>query len=162
MCINMFKKTAQATAIVGIAQQGRESLGSSFFRASTAVFSDKDRLSPAPGVVFGDSDSDAANSVVDHVPDVRQLGVDHVQNVGHLGVDHVPDVRQLGVDHVQNVDHLVVDHDPDVGDPVVNAGNRMKLFVCLCSLIASEKCFSINREKILMCATPFLTCKDCS
>ena len=81
MCKIMFKEAAQATAIVDIAQQGRESLGPSVFRASTAVFSDKDRLDRAPGVVFGDSDPYVAHSVVDIVPNVRHVGVDHVPNV---------------------------------------------------------------------------------
>ena len=84
MCKIMFKEAAQATAIVGIAQQGRESLGSSVFRASTdAVFSDKDKLDRAPCVVFGDSDPYVANSVVDIVPDVRHVDVGHVPNVDH-------------------------------------------------------------------------------
>ena len=83
MCKIMFKEAAQATAIVGIAQQGRESLDSSVFRASTAVFPDKDKLDRAPGVVFGDSDPYVANSVVDIVPDVRHVGVDPVPNIDH-------------------------------------------------------------------------------
>ena len=116
MCITMFKVAAQATAIVGIAQQGRESLGSSVFWASTGG---------VPGVVFGDSDSDVANSVVDIVQDVPHVGVDHVQNADQL-VAHVPN---CGVVPETGPAFL-----PSIAGPVVGTVNAVewnRLLVCV-------------------------------
>ena len=140
MCITIFKVAAQATAIVGIAQQGRESLGSSVFWAATDAFS-----GGVPGVVFGDSDSDVANSVVDIVQDVPHVGVDHVQNADQL-VAHVPN---CGVVPETGPAFL-----PSIAGPVVGTVNAVEWnrFVSLCSLITSAKCSWIYSEKIFSSA----------
>ena len=73
------KRATEATIIVGIAQPGRESFCSSFFRASAVSISEE--------VVFDQ-------------PGVDVLGFDNVPDVDHSVEDSVPDAGDPVVDHV--------------------------------------------------------------
>ena len=136
------KETTETTTIVGIAQWGRESFCSSFFRASTLSISGeyampKDVFDCAPSdngpdvglpmAVARDVDdpvvdhvSEVGDAVLDSVPDADDPVVDHVPEVGDPVLDSVPDVDDPVVDSVPDGDDPVVDSVPDVDDPVIN------------------------------------------